>query len=145
VQQDSRECFEQSTNAVEEILLTMSRVYKRFSKMNPVVFSDIQRFHTKAHQRFQNMKYNHLYKVISNNIQRGIKEGLYRKELNAEVITKYRLESIMIPFNMNVYPPAQFSLAEVTKELMEHFLVGLSTLKGHELILQYKQQKLMYA
>ena len=105
----------------------------------------MERFHTKAHSRFQKMKYEHLYNVIQKNIKRGIKEGLYRKELNVEVITRYRLESIMIPFNMNVYSPAVFSLAEVTKELMEHFLIGLSTLKGHELILQYKEQKLQKA
>jgi AcrR family transcriptional regulator len=142
VHNDSRECFELSNNAIEEILLTLSRVYTRFSQMNPLVLFDMERFHTKAHNRFQKMKYEYLYNVIQTNIKRGMKEGLYRKELNVDVITRYRLESIMIPFNMNVYPPSKFSLAEVTKELMEHFLIGLSTLKGHELILQYKEQKL---
>ena len=145
VHNDSKECLKLSHNAVEEILLTLSRVYARFSQMNPLVVHDMERFHTKAHSRFQKMKYEHLYNVIQKNIKRGIKEGLYRKELNVEVITRYRLESIMIPFNMNVYSPAVFSLAEVTKELMEHFLIGLSTLKGHELILQYKEQKLQKA
>jgi len=141
IQQDSKECLEQSENAVEEILLTLSRVYARFSKMNPVIISDMQRFHTKAHNRFQKLKYEHLNNVIQENIQRGIQEGLYRKSLNIEVITKYRLESIMIPFNLNVYPSSEYSLADVAKELMEHFLFGLATLKGHELILKYKEQK----
>ena len=141
VHQDSKECLEQSENAVEEILLTLSRVYARFSKMNPVVISDMQRFHAKAHNRFQKLKYEHLNNVIQDNIQRGIQEGLYRKSLNIEVITKYRLESIMIPFNLNVYPSSEYSLADVAKELMEHFLFGLATLKGHELILKYKEQK----
>jgi AcrR family transcriptional regulator len=145
IHQDSKECLALSKNAVEEILLTLSRVYTRFSQMNPLVISDMERFHTKAHLRFQQMKYEHLYNVIQKNIKRGIKEGLYRKELNLEVITKYRLESIMIPFNLKVYPPSKFSLAEVTKELMEHFLIGLSTLKGHELIQQYKEQKIKIA
>jgi AcrR family transcriptional regulator len=141
VQQDSKECLEQSENAVEEILLTLSRVYARFSKMNPVIISDMQRFHAKAHNRFQKLKYEHLNNVIQDNIQRGIQEGLYRNSLNIEVITKYRLESIMIPFNLNVYPSSEYSLADVAKELMEHFLFGLATLKGHELILKYKEQK----
>ena len=141
IHQDSKECLEQSENAVEEILLTLSRVYARFSKMNPVVISDMQRFHAKAHNRFQKLKYEHLNNVIQDNIQRGIQEGLYRKSLNIEVITKYRLESIMIPFNLNVYPSSEYSLADVAKELMEHFLFGLATLKGHELILKYKEQK----
>jgi AcrR family transcriptional regulator len=141
IQQDSKECLEQSENAVEEILLTLSRVYARFSKMNPVIISDMQRFHTKAHNRFQKLKYEHLNNVIQENIQRGIQEGLYRKSLNIEVITKYRLESIMIPFNLNVYPTSEYSLADVAKELMEHFLFGLATIEGHQLILKYKENK----
>jgi AcrR family transcriptional regulator len=141
IHQDSKECLEQSENAVEEILLTLSRVYARFSKMNPVIISDMQRFHTKAHNRFQKLKYEHLNNVIQENIQRGIQEGLYRKSLNIEVITKYRLESIMIPFNLNVYPTSEYSLADVAKELMEHFLFGLATIEGHQLILKYKEDK----
>lgn len=140
VHQDSKECFEQSGDAIEEILLTLSRIYTRFSQMNPMIISDMERFHPKAHNRFQKMKYDHLHKVISTNLKRGIREGLYREELNVDVITKYRLESIMIPFNMSVYPVASYSLAAVTKELMEHYLFGLATLKGHQLILKYQKR-----
>jgi AcrR family transcriptional regulator len=141
VKNDTKDCFEQSGDAVEEFLLTISRIYEQFSQMNPVVISDMERFHPKAHSRFQKMKYDHLFKVIQKNLQRGIAEGLYREEIDAEVITKYRLESIMIPFNLSVYPPAKFSLAAVTKELMVHYLFGLATLKGHKRILKYKEQK----
>jgi AcrR family transcriptional regulator len=140
VKKDTKECFEESVDAVEEFLLTISRIYLQFSQMNPVVISDMERFHPKAHGRFQKMKYDHLFKVIQKNLQRGIDEGLYREEINTEVITKYRLESIMIPFNLSVYPPAKFSLAAVTKELMEHYLFGLATIKGHKLILKYKNK-----
>ncbi|MFN9114529.1 MAG: TetR/AcrR family transcriptional regulator [Bacteroidota bacterium] len=140
IHQDSKECFEQSGDAIEEILLTLSRIYTRFSQMNPMIISDMERFHQKAHNRFQKMKYDHLHRVISTNLKRGIQEGLYREELDVDVITKYRLESIMIPFNLSVYPAASYSLAAVTKELMEHYLFGLATLKGHKLILKYQKR-----
>ena len=139
IQNDTKECFEQSVDAVQEFLLTISRIYVQFSEMNPVVISDMERFHPKAHNRFQKMKYDHLFKVIHKNLQRGIEEGLYREEIDTEVVAKYRIESIMIPFNLSVFPPAKFSLAAVTKELMEHYLFGLATVKGHKLILKYKK------
>ena len=139
IKSDLKESFEQSADAVQEFLLTISRIYAQFSQMNPVVISDMERFYPTAHNRFQKMKYDHLFKVIQKNLQRGIEEGLYREEIDTEVIAKYRLESIMIPFNLSVFPPAKFSLAAVTKELMEHYLFGLATLKGHKLILKYKK------
>jgi hypothetical protein len=42
---------------------------------------------------------------------------------------------------MDLFPPRKYNLAEVTREIIEHFLYGLSTLKGHKLILKYNEQR----
>jgi hypothetical protein len=54
---------------------------------------------------------------------------------------KFRLESIMIPFNVAVFPPGKYNLAFVSQELIEHFVYGLATIKGHKLIQKYNQQR----
>jgi hypothetical protein len=48
---------------------------------------------------------------------------------------------MLVPFNVFVFPTAKFNLADVTRETMEHFLFGLTTLKGHKQILKYKQER----
>jgi hypothetical protein len=72
---------------------------------------------------------------------RGIEEGLYRPDLDVEVLSRYRLESMMVPFNIDLFPPSRFNLADVTLVIIEHFVFGLTTLKGHNLILQYQQER----
>ncbi|HET9057357.1 MAG TPA: TetR/AcrR family transcriptional regulator [Chitinophagaceae bacterium] len=140
-QYDCLNCKEESGNAIEEMLLTMELVHEQFRNMNPVVLYDLEKFHQHAFQKFLKHKLDFLYKVIKANIERGIKEELYRPEINTEVLTKYRLEAMMIPFNVFVFPPAKYNLADVTRETMEHFLFGLTTLKGHKQILKYKQER----
>ena len=54
---------------------------------------------------------------------------------------KFRLECIMIPFNVTVFPPGKYNLAVVSQELIEHFVYGLATIKGHKLIQKYNQQR----
>jgi AcrR family transcriptional regulator len=140
-QQDCTECLQQSKDAIDEIFLTMERIVEQFRNMNPMVLYDLQKFHLNAFQKFLKYKNGFLIDVIKKNIERGIKEELYRPEINADVLSKFRLESMMIAFNMNVFPPRKYSLAEVTLEIIEHYLYGLATLKGHKLILKYKQER----
>ena len=140
-QQDCLQCFQQSKDAVDEIFLTMERIVEQFRNMNPMVLYDLEKFHFNAFQKFLKYKNGFLQDVIRKNIERGIKEELYRPEINADVLSKFRLESMMIAFNINLFPPRKYNLAEVTLEIIEHYLYGLATLKGHKLILKYKQEK----
>ena len=84
---------------------------------------------------------NFLLEVIRKNMEWGIKEELFRPEINMDVMSKFRLESMMIAFNISVFPPRKYNLVEVTQEIIEHFVYGLATIKGHKLILKYKQEK----
>lgn len=140
-QKDCMKCRENSKDAIEEILLTMDQVHEQFSNMNPMLLFDLEKFHQNAFQNFLKHKHEFLYKVIKANIERGIKEELYRPEINIDVISKYRLDSMMIAFNVFIFPPGKYKLAEVTREIMEHFLYGLTSLKGHKQILKYKQER----
>lgn len=133
-----------SSNAVEEMFLTMEQVHDQFQNMNPMVLYDLQKFHPDAYHKFWKHKNEFLYKIIWQNIERGVKEGLYRPEINIDVVSKYRLEAMMIPFNISVFPPQKYKLADVTQETMELFLYGMTTLKGYKLILKYKQHRLKH-
>jgi TetR/AcrR family transcriptional regulator, cholesterol catabolism regulator len=140
-QENCTGCERASRDAVDEIFLTMDHIVEQFRNMNPMVIYDLQKFHHNAFQKFLKYKNEFLLDVIRKNMERGIKEELFRPEINVDVLSKFRLETMMLAFNMDVFPPRKYSLAEVTREIIEHYLYGLSTLKGYKLILKYKQEK----
>jgi AcrR family transcriptional regulator len=138
---DCSHCRVHAVDAVEEMFLAMRQITEQFSQMNPVVLYDLEKFHPQVFHRFLRLKNNYLCGVIRDNINRGIEEGYYRPEINVDMISLFRIESIMMGFNLSVFPPTKYNLAEVTREIMIHFLFGLSTPKGYKLIQQYMQQK----
>lgn len=140
-QKDCGLCSEQSANAVEEIFMTMEMIQEQFRHMNPMIVYDLQKFHLRAYQKLTNHKNEFLLSIIRNNIEKGIQEGLYRKDLNADILSKFRLESMMIAFNMDIFPPSKYNLADVTQIIIEHFLFGLATIEGHQLILKYQKER----
>jgi hypothetical protein len=109
--------------------------------MNPMLLYDLEKFHYKAYQRFREHKDKFLLQVIRKNIEWGMKDELYRPDINIDVLSKYRIESMMIPFNVTLFPPGKYDLGTTSQLIIENFTYGLATIKGHKLIQKYHQQR----
>jgi len=141
IQDDCMNCRLDATDAIHEIFITMERIMEEFSNMNPMLLYDLEKFHFKAYQRFREHKDKFLLQIIRNNIEWGIKDELYRDDINVDVLSKYRIESMMIPFNVAVFPPGKYNLAETSGIIIQNFTYGLATIKGHKLIQKYNEQR----
>ena len=141
IQSDCTSCIHNAENAIHEIFLTMEMTSEFLRNMNPVLLYDLQKFHFSSFRKFTDHRNKFLLEIIMNNLQKGIQEGLYRTEINVEILSRFRLDSMMIPFNIELFPPARFNLMEVHQEILENFLYGLVTEKGYHLILAYKKER----
>jgi TetR/AcrR family transcriptional regulator, cholesterol catabolism regulator len=139
---DCEFCKKNARDAIDEIFLTMEQIHEQFSQLNPMVLYDIEKFHPRAFQKFRKMKDEYLQQVVAHNIRRGIKEELYRPDINVETMSRFRVETMMVAFSMAASAPTKYNLAQVTQETMEHFLYGLATLKGYKLITKYKEEQI---
>ena len=129
-----------ASNAIHEVFLAMEMVQEMFRNMNPGILYDMERNYPATFQKFLLHKNKFLLQVIKENIERGKKEELYRSDLNTEVISRIRLETMLLPFNQEIFPKSKFNLVDLEQQLIEHFLFGIATMKGHKLILKYQQQ-----
>ena len=129
----------QAANALDEVFIAVTQMQSMLSNLNPMLFYDMQKYHPSAWIVFKTFRESNLYKVIWHNLERGIEEGYYRKEINLEIITRMRIEQIDIAFSHNLFPSNKYSVFKVMNELTEHYLYGICTLKGHRLVNKYKQ------
>jgi AcrR family transcriptional regulator len=141
IQSDCIGCRKDAKDAIHEIFITMERIMEEFNNMNPMLLYDLEKFHFRAYQRFKDHKDKFLLQVIRNNIEWGIKDELYRPDVNVDVMSKFRIESVMTPFNVTVFPPGKYNLAKTSELILEHFIYGLATIKGHKLIQKYNEQR----
>lgn len=141
IQMDCLGCRTEARDAIHEIFLTMEHIMQEFNNMNPMLLYDLEKFHFRSYQRFKDHKDKFLAQVIRENIEWGVKEELYRPEINTDVMCKFRIESMMIPFNVIVFPPGKYNLGSSSEDIIEHFVYGLATIKGHRLIQKYNLQR----
>jgi TetR/AcrR family transcriptional regulator, cholesterol catabolism regulator len=130
-----------SKNAIHEIFMAMDMVVEMFSSMNPSLIFDMQKYYPKAFQKFHKHKNDYLYNVIRDNIIRGVSEELYRQEMNVDIISRFRVESITIPFNPEFHNKMKYNMAQIEEEFIIHFLFGMASPKGYKMILKYQQER----
>ncbi len=130
-----------SENAIHERYLAGNVAQEIFSNLNPAVLFDLNRFHPTVFADFEKFKKNVLFRLIRDNIIRGIKEGLFRKDVDVDIVTWMQLELVSAVFRHEEVISGKTSPAHYDKEVKDFFLHGLCTEKGLGLISKYKQRQ----
>ena len=127
-------------NAVHELFFAVTNMKEVLSNLNPTLFYDLQKYHPKAWMHYKEFREKNLYTTIYQNLLRGIKEGCFREHLKPDILTQMRLEQIDLIFSgISAYGNGKYGIVQIMSELTEHFLYGICTLNGHELINKYKR------
>lgn len=132
------EIYESSNNAIEEIFKISQCIRKMVTEINPSLLYDLQKYHRKAWDLYLDYKTEFIKNSVVNNLQRGIKEGCYREEIDVEVIATFRVEQVQMAFDDKIFPRNKFNFSEVQMQLLNHFIHGLLTDKGRKLYKDYQ-------
>ena len=135
------ECTQKGENAIHEVFLSFDMVEEMLTAMNPSVLFDMQKYHPSAFKKFDEYRNGFLYKMIRANIEKGIDEELYREDIDVDILSRYRLHSVVLSFNSEVFPNNKTNLVHIEQQLLEVFLWGIATPKGQKLIQKYKNQR----
>ncbi len=136
---DCELCKSKASNAVEEIFLLMQLLDEDFRNLNPLILHDLKKFHPNTYVKFIEYMHENMVKMIVENIEKGIVEGNYRNDFDVEILARFRMASIWLMFDQEVFPASKYNLVKISHQIMEHFLYGIASEKGFQLINKYKQ------
>jgi len=142
----NHECkFEEINKAakdpIHEIMLISENMRAMMQNVNPMFFLDLQKFYPAAYQRFTAFKENHAHKLILINIKKGIELGVYRADLDPEFVSRLRLAQIDMLMFGNYFSYEKISFASTHTIVLDIFIFGICTIKGHKLFNNYKKIK----
>lgn len=131
--------FSQANDPIHEIMLISENMKDMMQHINPIFFLDLQKFHPKAFIQFQAFKEECAFKDILRNIKKGKEEGYYKAEIDEEFAARYRLAQIDMLMFGNYFSFDKLSFSKSHELVLDMFVYGISTLKGHRLINEYKK------
>jgi AcrR family transcriptional regulator len=128
----------QSNNVIEEMINMMKCSEEIFSKINPIVIHDLQKYHPEAWKQFQDFKADVLIHTLEELLTKGIKQEYIRPDIDVKIMARMRVAQVEMGFNTALFPVTDFSPWKVQYQFLEHFNYGICTLKGYKLLNQYK-------
>ncbi len=129
---------DEAANVIEEVFSTMNHMGTFFSQANPNLFYDLQKYHSSSWNIFKKFKDEYMVKLVEESIKKGIKQGVVRPDIDSKIFARLRIKEVEMGFDPTTFPPEKFKIVDVQLALMDHFLHGICTLKGHKMINRYK-------
>jgi AcrR family transcriptional regulator len=124
---------------IHEIMLISEKMMAMMQNINPMFFLDLQKFYPTEFQRFQSFKENFAYRNVLTNIKKGIEVGVYRADLDAEFVSRLRIAQIDMLMFGNYFSFEKISFAKTHALVLDIFVFGICTIKGHKLFNNYKK------
>jgi AcrR family transcriptional regulator len=131
-----------SENAVESMVRMLAYMDTMYKQINPMAMFEMQRFFPEAYNTFRDQLQAKDVGMMRENIMRGVEEGLYRGDVNADLMARFRLETSLMILQPNLLVNSRNDLLSVSLEIGEHFLYGIMTPKGVKQYLKYKAKYL---
>jgi AraC-like DNA-binding protein len=117
-------------NAIDELFNLSKFVLEQVGQINPVVFLDLKKHHPEGWDLMQKHKWNFIYEMIHKNIHRGIKEGVYRENINPEIVARLYVGSTDLIINGEIFPWPEFSFDKVFIETIRFHIRGMASDEG---------------
>lgn len=120
----------QNENAIDEIFAIGRHVMVHISKMNPSAMYDLQKYHPEAWKLFLDFKNTFIYSCILENMERGVKQGLYRSDFNTDIVARIYAARTEIVVSQEVFPFPKYNVIDVYAEYLKYHVRSIATEKG---------------
>jgi TetR/AcrR family transcriptional regulator, cholesterol catabolism regulator len=126
------ECFKIGYNAIEELFEISLFMNKLMREQNPATEHDLKKYYPEQYQKIVKVRREGMYSYILLNLKKGKNEGLYRNDMDDEVIAKlYLSRSESMPVS-TLYTVEEFTSIKIFVELLTYHIRGIATQSGVE-------------
>ncbi len=120
--------------AIDELLHYYELQVKMIKGNKPAFIYDLKKYYPEVFKRFHRVKQNLILDNFEKNMLKGKKEGLYRQDINVEIIAKLtlmRFEGIM---DSDLFSIDDFVSPDLFTEIFKYHLYGIVNEEGRKLV-----------
>ncbi|WP_017732952.1 TetR/AcrR family transcriptional regulator [Nafulsella turpanensis] len=135
---DIQKLEEGAENVIEYLVKLSKQLRQHIDAVNPGVMQDLKKYFPRGWKIFMHYKQEVFLKSMVKTLKKGMDEGYFRADIDPEVLGIMRMEQIQMSFDENLFPRKHFDFTEVQMQLLRHFVAGIITDKGRELLTNYE-------
>lgn len=124
----------ESSNVIEAIFVFMREGIKAMNSINPVFFKDFEKLYPALWRKLEKEALAKRLELSVKLLTAGVDQGLFRKDMNTEIVSKLFHTQINLLTDDTVFPRDKYNHAEVFQNMIINFTRGISTQRGIEII-----------
>jgi AcrR family transcriptional regulator len=125
---------DKSINAIEELLEITQCINSMLTNHSQVTDYDLKKYYPDLFVKMRDIRRNHIYKVIVENLKKGKEEGIYRENINIEIVTKLNVSLIESLWENEILTVSEFLDPKFFYEFIIYHIRGISNEKGLKLL-----------
>jgi len=123
---------EDNNNAIDH-LLEISQIITAFLKnFSPTIHYDLQKYYPTVFKSFFEYKRSFMFASTKGNLDRGIKEGVYRSDFNPDIIAQVYINQIEASLGADFITNYEYTTDELFSAMFTYHLRGIASKKGIE-------------
>ena len=126
---DAERIFSEVDHPIEQMNAIFQALYRRVDNVNPCLFYDLKKSHPRAFKVFMSFREDFIREKILKNINNGVSLGLYRSDLNPELIADFYISLTDYILSEN---RKEKELNKRQFELFKYHLRGIASMRGIE-------------
>jgi TetR/AcrR family transcriptional regulator, cholesterol catabolism regulator len=124
------ELSQQSYNAIERLFRVSLRVHEEMKDINPMLMFELKKYYEPAFNEYLSRKRAAILNKMRMNLEQGISEGLYRPDLNIELILTLYVNYLVEMHNYDMAKMSNITFDQVFEVMFENHIRAISTSKG---------------
>ena len=121
-------------NPIDEFFSIRDYIISTLTKQKPIARYQLQKFYPEIYSDIQAKQLGVIMTCLKENLIRGQELGLYRQEVDIDFASRIYYASMNITKDPVIFPPEQFELPYLFKQVISHFLFGICTPKGIKIL-----------
>lgn len=129
-QQEINSILEQHLPAIDELFEITRKVGEKLRHLHPSILYDIQKYYPEAWEIMTQHRSGYIVSVIKKNILKGQDEGVYRHDLNPEIIAMLFTSKIELLANHSLSSQLNAHPLEINQQNLIYHIRGISNQTG---------------
>ena len=121
---------EMPLNAIEELFTVNHFINNMLKRVNPSMEYDLMKYFPELYEKISAERKKRMFQSMMENIKRGKKEGLYRKDLNEKIISELYAKRFEHVFHDDIQTISDFTSEEFISEVFIYHIRGLANENG---------------
>jgi len=117
-------------NAIEKLFKVSLLVYEEMKRFNPMLVFELKKYYEPLFNIYQAKRVSHISTSMKINLEKGIREGLYRKEVNSEVVIAIYMNYLIEIHDSDLCKAIDLTFDELFSVMFENHIRAISTPEG---------------